>query len=183
LSWKIHSDQNGQKQTACQILVASSEQLLAQDKGDLWNTGKIESSQSVHMIYQGEELESRDKVFWKVRIWDQNGNPSPWSKTATWEMGLEPSDWHAEWMGLDQYKKVKPAGMDPAIHFRKSTELPRQIKKSRAYISGLGYYELYINGEKVGDHLLSPNHTNYDRRQSPAGFDEQGVQNMSTRVS
>lgn len=104
LSWKIFSDQNGQKQTACHILVASSEKLLAENRGDLWNSGKIESDQSVHMIYQGEELEPRMRVFWKVRVWDRNGDPSPWSKTATWEMGLKPSDWQAEWIGLDPYK-------------------------------------------------------------------------------
>ena len=182
LSWKIVSGENGQKQTACHILVASSEKLLTENRGDLWNTGKIESGQSVHMVYRGEKLESRDKVFWKVRIWDSYGFPSPWSKTASWEMGLDPSDWHAEWIGLDQYKRVKPEGVNPAIYFRKSAELPGKLKNARAYISGLGYYELYINGSKVGDHLLSPNHTNYDRRQSPAGFDEQGVRNMSTRV-
>ncbi|MEN8229422.1 MAG: family 78 glycoside hydrolase catalytic domain [Bacteroidota bacterium] len=182
LSWKIFSNQNGQEQTACQILVASSEHLLEEDNGDLWNTGKIESDRSVHIVYKGRELESREKVYWKVRIWDHHGDPSNWSKISSWEMGLAPSDWHAEWIGLEQYKKVKPEGMDPAIHFRKSTEFPRQVKKARAYISGLGYYELYINGEKVGDHLLSPNHTNYDRRQAPEGFDEPGVRNMSTRV-
>ncbi len=182
LSWKIFSSQNGQKQTAYHVLVASSEKLLAEEKGDLWNTGMIESARSVHIVYRGEQLESRKKVFWKARIRDRNGNPSPWSKTAIWEMGLDPSDWQADWIGLDQYKKIKPKGMDPAIYFRKRGELPRQIKKARAYISGLGYYELYINEVKVGNHVLAPNHTNYDRRQSPASFDEQGVRNMCTRV-
>ncbi len=190
LSWKIHSDQNGQKQTSYHILVASSESLLAENKGDLWNTGKTESGQSVHIIYKGEQLEPRECAFWKVRIWGRNGNPSPWSKAAIWEMGLDPVDWHAKWIGLDQYQNrgMRPnqsewhAERNPAIHFRKSTEFQSQIKKAHAYISGLGYYELYINGVKVGDHVLSPNHTNYDRRQSPAGFDKQGVRNMSTRV-
>ncbi|MCK4989082.1 MAG: hypothetical protein KAS29_01295, partial [Bacteroidales bacterium] len=91
MSWEIFSNENGQKQTAFQILVASSEQELAENIGDLWNTGKIESERSVHMVYQGEKLEPRDQVSWKVRIWDRYGNPSPWSKTASWEMGLDPS--------------------------------------------------------------------------------------------
>ncbi len=182
LSWDLLSTQKGQTQTACQILVASSEKLLNADVGDLWDSGKMESERSAHMPYQGRKLEAREKLSWKVRIWDRHGNPSAWSKTASWEMGLGPADWDAEWIGLDQYEKVKPQGMYPAIYFRKSTELPRQIKKARAYISGLGYYELSINGSKVGDHVLSPNHTNYDRRQSPADFDEEGVRNMSTRV-
>jgi alpha-L-rhamnosidase len=182
LSWEILSTLKGQKQTACQILVSSSEKLLDAIKGDLWDSGKIESDRSVHLPYRGRKLKAREKVYWKVRIWDQKGNPSPWSKTASWEMGLDSADWEAEWIGLDQYEKVKPQGMSPAIYFRKITELPRQIKNARAYISGLGYYELSINGSKVGDHVLSPNHTNYDRRQSPADFDEKEVSNMSTRV-
>jgi alpha-L-rhamnosidase len=156
--------------------------MLADDKGDLWNTGRIESDQSVHIIYRGEKLESRDQAFWKVRIWDRNGKPSTWSRTATWEMGLTPSEWQAKWIGLAQYTRVKPEEMNPAIYFRKRENFSNEVKKARAYISGLGYYELYINGKKVGDHVLSPNHTNYDRRQSPVDFDEPAAGNMSTRV-
>ena len=115
LSWEILSKQKGQKQTACHILVASSEKMLEANVGDLWDAGKIESDRSVHMVYQGRELESREKVFWKVRIWDCHGFPSPWSKTASWEMGLYPSDWKAQWIGLDRYKEVKPEGMNPAM--------------------------------------------------------------------
>jgi len=182
LSWKPVSNYNGQKQTAYHILVATSKENLENNNGDLWNTGKIESDQSVHIVYRGEKLEPREQAFWKVRIWDRSGKPSTWSRTATWEMGLSPSEWQTKWIGLAQYTKVKPEERNHAIYFRKRTEIPRQIKKARAYISGLGYYELYINGKKVGDHVLSPNHTNYDRRQSPVDFDEQGVGNMSTRI-
>ncbi|MEA1875518.1 MAG: family 78 glycoside hydrolase catalytic domain [Bacteroidota bacterium] len=182
LSWTLNSDSDGQKQTAYHILVASSEKILEEETGDLWNTGKIKSDQSVHIVYQGEELMSRQKVFWKVRTWDRNEQASQWSRTASWEMGLNQSDWQAEWIGLAEYKKRKPEERNPAIYFRKRTEFSNPINKGRAYISGLGYYELYINGEKVGDHVLSPNHTNYDRRQSPADFDEPEVGIMSTRV-
>lgn len=182
LSWKINSKRNGQEQTSCYILVASSEKLLAEDKGDLWNTGKIESDQSVQIVYQGEELETREQVFWKVRVWDRDGKPSEWSEIAKWEMALNPFDWQAKWTGAPDKMVGNTEKMNPAIYFRKRIHLSSQVKKARAYISGLGYYELYINGKKVGDHVLSPNHTNYDRRQSPVDFDEQGVGNMSTRV-
>ncbi len=182
LSWKMTPAKTGEKQSAYHILVASSEELLSENTGDLWNTGKLMSDQSVHITYIGKALESREEVFWKVRIWDGSGNSSPWSKTATWEMGLDSSDWQSKWIGIDQYQKVKPHGKDPAIYFRKKVEITRRIKKARAYVSGLGYYEFSMNGVKVGDHLLSPHHTNYDRRQSPAGFDEKDVGNMSTRV-
>jgi alpha-L-rhamnosidase len=182
LSWEILSKEKGQKQTAYHLLVASSEKLLEADVGDIWDAGKIESDRSVQVVYRGRKLESREKVSWKVRIWDRHGNPLPWSKTASWEMGLDSADWDAEWIGLNQYEELKPERSYPAIYFRKIAELAPQIKKARAYISGLGYYELSINGLKVGDHVLSPNHTNYDRRQSPTDFDEEGVRNMSTRV-
>lgn len=182
LSWNLKSNYNGQKQTAYHILVATSKENLEDNNGDLWNTGKIESGQSVHIVYRGEKLEPREPVFWKVRVWDRDGKQSVWSKTAKWEMGLNPSDWKAKWTGAPDQIVGNVEKMNPAIYFRKRIHLSSQIKKARAYISGLGYYELYINEVKVGDHVLSPNHTNYDRRQSPAGFDKQGVRNMSTRV-
>lgn len=182
LSWELLLTQRGQKQSACQVLVASSEKLLKAGVGDLWDSGRMDTDRSVHLPYRGRELEAREKVFWKVRIWDHKGVPSDWSRTASWEMGLNPTDWEAVWIGLNQYKELKPEGMFPAIYFRKSAEIPGKILKARAYICGLGYYELSINGVKVGDHVLSPNHTNYDRRQSPSDFDEKGVSKMSTRV-
>ena len=182
LSWKLVSNYNGQKQTAYHILVATSKENLEDNNGDLWNSGVIESDQSLHINYQGEKPETGIKAFWKVRVWDRDGKPSEWSEIAKWEMGLNLSEWHAKWIGLAQYEKMKPEERNPAIYFRKRIHLSSQLKKARAYISGLGYYELYINGEKVGDHVLSPNHTNYDRRQSPVDFDEQEVGNMSTRV-
>lgn len=181
LSWKICSDKNGQKQTAFHILVASSNKLLKEDKGDLWNTGKIESGQSVQIVYGGEKLEPQEQVFWKVRVWDREGKQSAWSKTAKWEMGLNPSDWKAKWTGAPVQIVGDAEKMNPAIYFRKRIHLSSQVKKARVYVCGLGYYELYINGKKVGDHVLSPNHTNYDRRQS-TDFGEKRTGNMSSRV-
>lgn len=182
LSWKLVSNYNVQKQTAYYILVATSKENLEDNNGDLWNTGVIKSDQSLHMNYQGKKLETGIQAFWKVRVWDRDGKPSEWSEIAKWEMALNPFDWQAKWTGAPDKIVGNAEKMNPAIYFRKRIHLSSQVKKARAYISGLGYYELYINGKKVGDHLLSPNHTNYDRRQSPVDFDERGVGNLSTRV-
>ena len=102
LSWQLSSGERGQKQTAYQILVAASEKNLAKDKGDLWDSGKISSDQSIQVDYAGQPLASRAQCFWKVRVWDKDGKVSGWSKPALWTMGLlRAEDWNAKWIGLD----------------------------------------------------------------------------------
>ena len=98
LDWVLTSDQRGQKQTAYQVLVATSEANLAAGKGDLWDSGKVVSDQSIQVVYQGAALASRQRAFWKVKIWDKDDVPSS-STAAWWEMGLlAPSDWSASWI-------------------------------------------------------------------------------------
>ena len=182
LSWELVSETNGQVQSAYQILVSGAKENLEADMGDLWDSKIVNSDQSMHINYKGHKLISGDEAFWKVRIWDQNGEPSEWSEMGKWEMGLDSLEWKAKWIGFLEYKNLKLKEKNPAIYFRKKNQLPAKIKKARAYISGLGYYELYINGDKVGDHVLSPNHTNYDRRQSQENMEEKSVRDMATRV-
>ncbi|MBI4325727.1 MAG: glycoside hydrolase family 78 protein [Chloroflexi bacterium] len=99
LSWVIQSDQRGQRQTAYQVLVASTPERLAKDQGDLWDSGKVASDQSIQVEYAGKLLASRQQCFWKVRAWDKDGKPSPWSAPASWTMGLlDPGDWQARWI-------------------------------------------------------------------------------------
>ncbi|NIA28435.1 MAG: family 78 glycoside hydrolase catalytic domain [Actinobacteria bacterium] len=181
LSWVLDSGGQNQEQTAYRILVADSREKLEKNSGNLWDSGKVQSNQSVHIVYSGQKLKSRQQVFWKVRVWDKDGRPSAWSKTAVWEMALNLSDWQAKWTGISQTDNPEISKRNPALYFRKSFQLAKGAKKARVYISGLGYYELYINGKKVGDHVLSPNYTNYDRRQSDH-WGESRVGNMSTRV-
>ncbi|MGO8930628.1 MAG: family 78 glycoside hydrolase catalytic domain [Limisphaerales bacterium] len=103
LSWIVESGQRGQRQTACRLLVASSEKLLSKDQGDLWDTGKIASDETIGTPYQGRPLVSHQRCFWKVKVWDKDGRESPWSKAAMWSMGLlQPGDWQAEWIGYDK---------------------------------------------------------------------------------
>ncbi len=102
LSWRLESQTQGQKQTACQILAASSRALLDRNRGDLWDTGKRRTDQNLHVPYAGKPLHSSQQVFWKVRAWDKDGRVSDWSETASWTTGiLAPSDWKAHWIGAN----------------------------------------------------------------------------------
>ncbi|HNU28524.1 MAG TPA: family 78 glycoside hydrolase catalytic domain, partial [Sedimentisphaerales bacterium] len=163
LSWKLQSPWRGQKQTAYQILVATDKSLLADNRADLWDTGKVTSDQSILIRYAGRPLTSRVVCYWKVRAWDKDDQPSPFSEVAMWDMGLlKPEDWKAQWIsapGSDDDKSPKPAPL-----FRKSFVLTKRPVSARVYICGLGYHELRLNGEKVGDHVLDPAFTRYDRR-------------------
>jgi alpha-L-rhamnosidase len=181
LSWQMHKNLNGAKQTAYQILVAATQTQLSSDKGDLWDSGKIDSDQSIQITYKGSELKSGQKAFWKVKIWDEQNQQSAWSKTANWEIGLvKAADWNANWIGAPEslmtgeFKNGSPL-------FRHEASITKKIKSAKAYISGLGYYELYINGAKIGDHVLSPNQTNYDR-QKVEKWSESRIGNMNSTV-
>ena len=103
LSWEMNDVNRGAKQTAYQIMVASTRENLAAEKGDLWDSGKVASNQSSQIVYAGKPLVSRTQCFWQVRIWDAVGKPSAWSEPAMWTMGLlNPDDWQAKWIGHDK---------------------------------------------------------------------------------
>ncbi len=162
LSWKLRSQWRGQRQSACQVIVASRIDLLKNDQGDLWNSGKVFSEQSLDVVYAGAPLASRTTCYWKVRVWDKDDRPSPFSSIATWEMGLLDADrWRAQWVTAPD---GEPNAMGPAPYVRKTFVLSNWVKRARLYICGLGYYELHLNGAKVGDHVLDPAFTRYDKR-------------------
>ncbi len=162
LSWILSSDIPDQTQTAYQVLVASSPSLLKEKKADFWNSGKIESGQSVLVEYAGEELKSRDKCWWKVRVWDKNGKASDWSEAAYFELGLlKDSDWKASWIGSGMEGEVES---QPSPVFRKEFPIEGDLESARLYISGLGLYEAEINGKKVGDQELTPGWTSFQHR-------------------
>jgi alpha-L-rhamnosidase len=160
LSWVLESKQRAEKQTAYQILAATSEALLKSDSGDLWDTGKVASDQTLHIVYAGKTLSSCQRCYWKVRVWDKDGQASACSPPAYWEMGLlSPQDWQGQWIA-----RTTDTNSLPAPLLRRAFTLDGKIKQARAYICGLGYYELHLNGQKVGDHLLDPGYTRYDKR-------------------
>jgi alpha-L-rhamnosidase len=160
LSWIEESKQRAQRQIAFQILVASTEAKLKADVGDLWDSGQVPSDQTLQVTYAGKPLASYQRCFWKVRVWDKNKRASAFSEPAYWEMGLlSPQDWLGQWIGLTTDTNSAPAPM-----LRRDFTLGKHIKQARAYICGLGYYELRINGKKIGDHCLDPAYTRYDKR-------------------
>lgn len=160
LSWTLSSPERGEQQSAYQVLAASSEELLQQDQGDLWDTGKIESDETVAIEYKGKPLTSGQNAWWKVRVWDKAGWVAPWSPTATWEMALlKPDDWHGKWIARNTSVDEQPLPL-----LRREFAVEKPIKRARVYVTGLGYYELSINGKKVGDRRLEPGYTRYDKR-------------------
>jgi len=181
LSWvnTAESGVRGQYQTAYQIRVASSPQLLDKDQPDMWDSDKVESKQSILIDYAGKSLESRKDYYWQVRVWDREGNVSGWSEPALWSMGLlDPEEWKAEWIGapwqgedpLPKNRGYNPAGIQippppPAPLLRKSFDISKEVSSAEAYVTGLGFFELYVNGNKVSDDVMVPNLTLYGKRQ------------------
>ena len=164
LSWQIKASDRNMHQSAYHIQIASDEKLLSAGKPDIWDSGKVESDKNVLVPYRGQNLKSRQRCCWRVKIWDQNENQTDFSKIAYWEMGLlNEADWQARWIGrsgkvlLNWQSPVLPAPM-----FRRVFSAGGDIKSAHAYISGLGYYELYLNGKKVSDYVLDPAPSKYD---------------------
>ena len=181
LSWINIADEGerGQLQTAWEIRVAGSRDLLISGKADLWNSGKIVSDQSVNIRYNGKKLISRQECWWQVRVWDRKGKVSEWSLPAFWRMGLlNPGDWKAKWIGAPwqgEETLQKPSNPNaklpeqlppPAPLLRKEFTISKKVTRAVAFVTGLGYFELYLNGNRVGDDVLVPNQTNYGKRPS-----------------
>ena len=157
LFWRLESRERGQQQTAWQILAASSAKNLAADNGDLWDSGKVNSSETIQIAYGGRELKSAQQVFWKVRAWDAGGKVSAWSRSATWTMGiLAGSDWRAKWISA-------PDTNFETLLLRGEFTVKPGLKRALVNICGLGQYELSLNGKKAGDDLLAPGWSKYDR--------------------
>jgi len=168
LSWLLESSERGQRQTAYQVLAATSLDLLSRGEADLWDSGKVLSGESVHVVYGGQSLRAGQRAYWKVRAWDREDRPSAESAAAWWEMGLlMPSDWGATWITRRRNEPLSEQKMfedDPAPLFRKEFQIGKKISRARVYVSGLGYYELRLNGQRVGDHVLDPGWTTYAKR-------------------
>lgn len=147
--WKNSHPERGQKQVAFQLIVSLSEEA---DKGDLWDSGRVNTDSSIQIVYGGKPLQSNRTYYWKVRIWDDRGQESPWSQVASFDTGLfAASDWKGEWIGGENL-------------LRREFNLPENPRRARAFVAGLGYYELRVNGQKAGEHVLDPGWTTYSRR-------------------
>ena len=150
-------DVRGERQTAYRIVVASSRERLLAGDYDLWDSGRVPSDASTLVPYGGRALASGQDCYWRVQTWNSRRQPSAWSPVGHWGMGLlDASDWHAQWIATPQ-----EAG---APLFRHAFALRRPVRQAKAFVTAGGYFELYVNGRRVGEDCLVPNFTNYSTR-------------------
>lgn len=159
LSWQITSPEENVLQTAYEIQVTDG----TPNGKLLWNSGKVNSDQSVDVVYSGAALKPMQRVYWKVRVWDSKNKASAWSAPAWWEMGLLQNDlWKADWITLGSEPDV--VGSKPCQYFRKDFSVSKKVKSARVYITSLGLYQLFLNGQKVSSDLFTPGWTSYNKR-------------------
>ena len=181
-TWIMDLEGRGRRQTAYQILVASEREIVDLDEGDMWNPGLVESDQSSQVTYGGLPLESNREYFWKVLIRDEAGEMHPYSETGTFSTGLfNEEEWTADWIGRgdadevwsdvyafadrnvsEEVQNVIPESRSPKLRHEFRVEKP--VRRARLFMAGLGFYELRLNGEKVGQHVLAPSKTNFRKR-------------------
>lgn len=180
LSWKLDAPagERNATQSAYQIIVTDA---ARGDDAPLWDTGKVASDQSVHVSYAGSELHAGQRCTWRVRVWDAKDDPSDWSEIAFWEMGLlEASDWQADWITPDS--DVSSGGepqpcplLRTEFTLEGDTKSAFSVRSARLYATGLGLYELYLNGQRVGDGQLAPGWTTYNKRLQYQAYDVTGL--------
>ncbi|MFC5653613.1 family 78 glycoside hydrolase catalytic domain [Paenibacillus solisilvae] len=168
LFWRLESDERDVRQTAYQIVVASSLEKMNQDEADMWDSGKTASGQSIQIAYAGAPLRSEGEYFWKVRVWDGRDQVSQWSETAYWTMGiLSRGEWKGKWIG----RRSSPGlAMQPSPYMRKSFAVKTNVRRAVVYATALGLFKLSVNGEAVG-HLFAPGWTDYDKRVQVHAYD------------
>ena len=171
LSWKLEAtDRRGVAQSAYQILVASSPELLAQEKSDLWDSGRVESGASIHIEYAGSPLASRTRCYGKVRVWDQAQATSEWSEPAHWEMGLlDPADWSAQWIASPLAGGHRSSV--PAPQVRKEFSIDHPVASARLYVTAHGLYEFSLNGQQISGDVFTPGWTDYTKRIQYQAYD------------
>ncbi len=156
LFWQLSSSERGQLQAAYQILVASTAEILAKEKGDLWDSGRVKSDETIHIAYAGKSLKSSQQVFWKVRVWDKSKKVSAWSEPATWTMGiLSEADWRAKWI-------ASPTNCETLL-LRHEFMVKHGLRRALVHVCGLGQFELTLNGSKVGEDLIAPGWSKYNQ--------------------
>jgi len=180
-SWVINASERNQTQSAYRIRLASSADKLSEDQADMWDSGKIESGETTQHEYAGKDLKSNKKYFWQIVVWDGNGKEYK-SQVSSFETAiLDAAEWKASWIGIGPENESVPAKgfygnskeqaamKDTIIHdgnsllLRNEVILPKEIQSAKAFITGMGYYEFFVNGQRIGDHVLSPAKTPYHK--------------------
>jgi len=185
LSWILRSAERNQYQTAYQILVSSDSMGLVNGNADMWDSKKVKSAQSFQIHYAGKPLKTAQRYFWKIKVWDGKNKASDWSPIASWQMGLlDAADWlDAQWIAYERMPdslyaplpedtrkdKISQGNVLPLL--RKEFRVEKKLRRATAFVSGLGHFDLHINGKKVGDNFLDPGWTKYDKHALYVGFD------------
>jgi len=173
LSWQLESPERGVTQSSYEVRVAGSEEQLAKGK-PIWGSGKQTSDASIQVEYEGPALESARIYYWQVRVGDNHGHLTGWSKTAHWEMGLlEPVDWKAKWITPNLEEDETKS--NPAPMLRREFSVKKRVERARLYATAMGLYEMELNGKRVGDEYFTPGWTSYDFRYQYQTYDVTGV--------
>ncbi|MGB3329051.1 MAG: glycoside hydrolase family 78 protein [Thermomicrobiales bacterium] len=179
LSWLVEAEGRGVVQSACQVLAATSEDALARDEGDLWDSGRVASAETAQVVYGGTPIAPRQRAWWKVRVWDGNGAASAWSEPAFWERGFGSLiDWRGTWISLPGIAPdttiPEAAELDallPVSTFRRAFTVDGEVVRARLTVTARGVYEARLNGTRVGDQVLAPGWTDYNSRTQVQTFD------------
>ncbi|MFS4417408.1 family 78 glycoside hydrolase catalytic domain [Maribacter sp. 2307ULW6-5] len=174
-SWQLPVSGNVQHQSAHHIVVASSPEKLP-DNADIWDSKKQSTQASTWVPYGGKALQSRQKVYWQVRFWDENDKASAWSDTNHFELGLlDNEDWKAQWVGLDTAKDSIRGRSNVLIHkpqyLRKTFSVAGQVAQARLYITAKGVFDVHLNGNDVSDDVMPPGWTPYNKRIETLTYD------------
>lgn len=165
LSWKLNDKRNGAKQTAYQLIIDTDSMSVVNGQGGMWDTKQVKSD-DILKGYAGKDLKPFTRYFWKVNVWDKDGAMAT-SEVSSFETGMiDIENWQGYWISDGRDKDYKPAP-----YFRKKFGINKKIQSARAYIAAAGLYELYINGEKIGNHRLDPMYTRFDRRNLYVTYD------------
>lgn len=174
LGWTLTGTSRGARQTAYRIQVAESRAALEDEEDLVWDSGKVSSDESVHHAYEGPSLDSETRYFWRVRVWDGSGEPSAWSETVWWEMGLlSSSEWIADWIEPDWDPETSTSQPSPMLRTDFSVE--GNVASARLYVTSHGLYEIHLNGERVGNQTFSPGWTSYNHRLQYQTYDVSGL--------
>ncbi|HTZ21025.1 MAG TPA: family 78 glycoside hydrolase catalytic domain, partial [Opitutaceae bacterium] len=186
LSWALESDRRGARQIAYRVRVASSPALLQRGTGDLWDSGRVESANTTHVVYAGRPLRSREVCHWSVEVWPAFDPPPTASVTSVvsvpslWSMGLlKPDDWHSHWIAADsEIVRRDPLAIASTLTepgtpglFRRAFDVHGRVKRATVYASARGLFELRLNGRRVGEDLFAPEWTDYDKRIQYRAYD------------
>jgi alpha-L-rhamnosidase len=172
LSWAIKSNRRGVRQAAYRLRVAGTPEKLTAGEGDFWDSGRVESNQTTHVVYAGRPLGSRDVCHWCVEIWDEAGGHAC-SEPSLWTMGLlETKDWSARWIAADpeiikrDKEAIAPTLTKPGTPalFRKEFDIPGKVWRATLYASARGLFRLRLGGRRVGDEVFAPEWTDYSKR-------------------